>query len=325
MILKIEHLIWLLFLTLTASIQLKNIPQNVRVFFIKSKHPDLLKVHIKDITPMYYASENGPAFVKTNEQIKVEAFIEHKQDLVYTYYWYIDDIDLDASDIPILAFRFEEPKESTVLRLTVVGFSKNSTELSVGYSQKYFVSRNQVGITLSDGPRSISHSDKFIVKVKFSGTLPIRHCYRFCREPCQPCNPLFSPESSNDEETVEHWSPQLGEYSFIVSVTNLASNAIKSCTFEITDTIHSKSLPYAPIVASILIASILVIGLALHVRYRRINHAETANFNFMPTDYDQDSSRNSWLVKLCMKFGCNIPNHLLDDSDNDSEPVTLSI
>lgn len=271
-----------------------NIPVNIRL------EPAHL-LHGRDYVP-----------TGTNLTATAEVLDEKYSNLTLTYQWSIKNTTipskLNASSITYL---FNNPDNDTSLKVLVVHQPNDS-----GTSEKSLVVRNPVSIAALEGKLFLQHGDLLEVSLKFNGTGPFKTCYRFCLETnaknkdsddCKECAP--SHETNSTQVHLTQYLREVGNYSLMFIVDNIASRVTKQYSVKISETVRKPTIPYLPIVSSISAVMILLIGVTLHLKFKKTVHTETADFNFTRNFYEEEDFFNEELSLLqrikCLLFSAD--------------------
>lgn len=201
-----------------------------------------------------------------------------------TYYWSIDK-DIIASGVNMSKIVHSFNKVDDVVLSLLVKSDSNQT----AYDKKKLVIREPITIIRSYGKQHLYHGDLLNWTLNFNGTGPFKYCYTHCLKKydcdyCEPRTPLFS----NVLMIGPIYLPKIDNYTLTISITNLASTYKNNLTIIIADTVRHPKILYVPIVSSILAVLILLIGVALHFKFRKTVDAETADFDFTRNAYDDE-------------------------------------
>lgn len=260
-----------------------NIPVNIRL------DPAHL-LHGKDYVP-----------TGTNLTATAEVVDEKVRNLTLKFQWSIKNTTV-ATIINSTSFTylFDEPDNDTSLRV-LVSHEPNDW----GSSEKSLVVRDPVSISGPQGKLFLQHGELLKVSLKFNGTGPFKSCYKFCLEKdvkskdsdgCKECTP--SHESNSTQVDLTQYLREVGNYTLIFVVDNIASRVAKQYSVKITETIRTPTVPYLPIISSITAVMILLIGVALHLKFKKAVYTETADFNFTRHFYEEEEFFNEELSLL---------------------------
>lgn len=281
----------LVILTLVVAII---IPSNYALFNpFPISNNTIIPVTIR-LDPAHYL--HGKGYIATGTNITATAEIEDSRfpNSSLTYQWFNKNgtIPNDNSTSSI-TYRFDEPEEDNFLRV-LVAHKPNDT----GVSQKNLIIRNPVQLINPIGKTNIEHGELIKLTFMFNGTGPFNYCHKFCyesdHEGCERCNLNIS--TTFNQVNITHYLHNVGNYSLLFTVDNIASQQEKRLTIRISETIKRQTIPYVPIIASISAVFILLIGVGLHMKFKRTVFMETADFDFTRTayydedDWDQEQS-----------------------------------
>lgn len=238
----------------------------------------------------------GKDYVATGTKITATAEIldEKYKNLTLTYQWSTKEktiiTDTKSSQI---SYVFDKPDEDNFLKILVL-YQSNYT----GSSSKSLVIRDPINITEPEGKLFIEHGDLLDISLKVKGGQPIEYCHEFCLnkvdretgasimdEDCK-CKP--NTNLTNSEIIIKHYLRLVGNYTLLLVVDNVADHLEKHYEVKIRDTTHAQTIPYVPIVCSIVAVLILLTGVTLHMKFKRTVQTETADFDFIRTSFADD-------------------------------------
>lgn len=179
---------------------------------------------------------------------------------------------------------FQDESDNNFIRVEVI--RGNET----GSAQVDFSVREPVNVSDPIGKLFIEHGEMLDVKLSFKGSAPFNYCYKFCIDgniiPCDLCFPYF--ETYKNELSISHYLHSVGQYTLMFDIYNIMNRETKHYTIKINDTVRDQSLPFVPIVCSILAVFILITGVSLHLHFRKTAYTETANFDFIRQTQEDD-------------------------------------
>lgn len=193
----------------------------------------------------------------------------------------------NASEID---YTFTEADENQFLTVLVFHQPNNT-----GTSKKYFVVRDPIVVQEPKGKLFLEHGELLNITLNLSsGTKPINYCYKFCRdgndksggEDCAECTPDRT--ASHEQVSIIYYLRTVGNYKLVFIADNIASHISKSYSVKIADTIRPGTVPFVPIISSILAVIIVLSGLALHMKLKKSLVTETADFEFIRHDYNEE-------------------------------------
>uniref|UniRef100_A0A6G1S5E0 Transmembrane protein 130 n=1 Tax=Aceria tosichella TaxID=561515 RepID=A0A6G1S5E0_9ACAR len=252
---------------------------------------DTIPVNIQFKPANYLRDKN---YVATNASLNAKAEISdvNFKNQTFEYQWLVKgkDITLDKNANEI-NYTFSIADEEQFLELHVIQHPSNDT----GSIKKDLVIRDPINIQDPAGKLFLERGELLNITLKFSlGTAPINYCYKFCRDVNGKHNPDDCPECKPDTKvdhnqvTIVYYVRNVGNYTLVFVADNIASHVSKGYSVKITDTMKSKTIPFVPIVSSILAVVIVLSGLALHLKFKRSFVTETADFDFIRHDYNED-------------------------------------
>jgi len=192
-----------------------------------------------------------------------------------------------GENISQINYQFDRPDPDQFLKVLVFN-PQNGT----GTSQKEIVVIDPVQIKEPQAKLFLEHGELLNVTMNFRGGGPYRYCFSFCfnNTDCV-CKPHS--ETSKNEREIIRYLRDVGNYTMVFTLENIVSRQTKNLTVLITDILHHNYLPYAPIVASIVAFTILMIGFGLHQKFKRSLNTETADFDFFHQHHD-DTFDDVW-------------------------------
>lgn len=290
------------------------------IITIAGRKSSVIPVTIR-LDPAHYL--HGKGYVATGTNITATADIEDAKfkNSSLTYQWFNKNGTITNANSSHLVYQFDKPEEDNFLKVLVT-HKPNDT----GVSQKNLIIRNPVQLVDPIGKTNIEHGELIKLTFKYNGTGPFNYCYKFCyesdQEGCEKCNP----DSSTIYESVNitHYLHVVSNYSLLFTVENIASEQEKRLTIRISETVKRQTIAYVPIIASISAVFILLIGVGLHLKFKRTVHMETADFDFTRTayyddeDWDQEQSFFQRVIYLLFSNDDSDQRNLLNSSLSDS-------
>lgn len=178
----------------------------------------------------------------------------------------------------------------------------------------------QEPVIVSDpsGKLFLEHGELLDIKLKYNGSAPFFYCYTFCTDQdWLPCVCLTLTETSGNEIAITRYLHQLGNYYLLFKIRNSVNEVEKRYTIKITGTVRESTLPFVPIVSSVLAVIILITGVALHIHLRKTVNTETADFDFMGQEEEWDEEQS--LIQRVKYFMCHSDN--MDDYRDERRPL----
>lgn len=238
---------------------------------------------ILSISP--YKSHFGTIYVPAGEKINATAVI---RDLINTNNQFDVSIQWSTregviptdSNLTSIEHVFQNASDDNFIRVDI----KHGND--TGSAKIDFYVREPVNVLDPIGNLFLEHGEMLDIKLSFKGTGPFYYCYRFCMSPCSFCPPIY--ETSKNELLISHYLSSVGNYTLLLDISNVMNRETKQYTIKIYDSIRGQSLPFVPIVCSILAVFILITGVGLHLHFRKTAYTETANFDFIRQTQDDE-------------------------------------
>lgn len=236
-----------------------------------------------------YKTHFGTIYVPSNVKIKATVTI---RDLITVSNKSDEEVQWSTKDgvIPTslnstsIEHTFQDTSDNNFIRVE----AKRGNE--TGSAQVDFSVRAPVNVSDPIGKLFIEHGEMLDVKLSFRGSAPFNYCYKFCIDgniiPCDFCFPYS--ETYENELNISHYLHSVGQYTLMFDISNIISRETKHYTIKINDTVRDQSLPFVPIVCSILAVFILITGAGLHLHFRKTVYTETANFDFVRQTQEDD-------------------------------------
>lgn len=272
------------------------------------------------LDPAHYL--HGRGFVATGTNITATADVEDAKfkNSSLTYQWFNKNGTITNANASILVYKFDKPEEHNFLKVSVT-LKPNGT----GISQKNLTIRDPIKLLDSIGKTNIEQGELLELSFHFNGTGPFEYCHRICPESdsegCEKCNPDF--ETWLDRVNITHYRP-VSNYSLLFTIDNIVSRQEKRLTIRISEAVKRQKIAYVPIISSISAVFILLIGVGLHLKFKRTVHMETADFDFTRTAYhdeeewDEEQSFFQRVIYLLFKDDHSDQGNLLNTSLSDS-------
>lgn len=249
------------------------------------------------ITP--HISHFGTNYVATGAKLTGSASITDPafQNDSLRYIWSTKDgiisgVDQHSHEIQHV---FEHPDESNFIKVQVMD-EGNQAE---GADQFNFDVKTPVTVMDPIGKLFLEHGELLSVNLTYSGSPPFIYCYKFCSTAdliCNDCIPFYTTQQHYIE--IVHYLHNVGEYTLLFTIGNIMNQEVKRYTIKISSAIRLKTIPYAPIVSTILAVCILMTGIALHLRFRQTTFTETADFDFINNDDDDWNQELSFIQRV---------------------------
>lgn len=242
--------------------------------------------------------------VPTGVDIKANAAISDSKFLtnMTTYRWSTKDgpIKADPSSRNI-SIKFNKPDETNFIKVDVSHIKPNTTINDTGSAQFDFTLKAPLVVSDPVGKLFLEHGELLNINLSFTGSKPFSYCYKFCADdsilPCDLC--LIRHDTYDDYLPINQYLHQVGNYTLMLDINNDYNREIKHYTIRIIDSPRNRTLPFAPIVSSILAVLILLTGVGLHLHFRKTAITETANFDFIgDQDDDEWEQEQSFLQRV---------------------------
>lgn len=259
--------------------------------------------------------------VITGDELKAIATIQDYQrcnETTLTTHWSTKDgpIQTSPANASTIQYKFTKSDNQTFIKVDV--FCNNTNTTLSGSAQVDLVAIDRVVVGDPVGKLFLEHGDLLNVKLVYTGTGPFKYCYRFCAPfdfiPCDIC--LWTHQTDDKEIPLSRYLGTVGNYTLMFFIENIANSETRHFTIKIIDTIREKTLPFAPIVSSILAVLILVTGVALHLNFRKIEYAETADFDFINHGQEEED----WEEEL--SFIQRVRNLFFRENQEESSLIT---
>lgn len=264
----------------------------------RSRLRDTIKVDVH-VSPARYL--HGKIYVPTGANLTAKAEIsdDRFKNATIDYQWSVKNKTIttlkNASEI---TYKFDEADENNFLEVLVFHHPNDT-----GVSNKSLVVRDPVAVADPIGKLFLEHGELLNITLELKGTGPFYYCNSFCfsrhdkdhEMECEDCSPHVPTKSS--EVKIIHYLHLVGNWTLSFVVDNIASQVTKSYSIKITENIRPKSVPFVPIVSSILAVIILLSGVALHLKFKQSFATETADFDFIRDDYN-DPDETFWDEEL---------------------------
>lgn len=251
--------------------------------FLREKNN--IPVNIR-LEPAHYL--HGKTYIATGEPFNATAEIldDKFKNLTIKYQWStkgtIITTGINSSRIE---YKFDKADPDTHLKVIV--FHKDEQEYS-GLSEKSIIVKDPIKIAEPVDKLFIEHGEMLNITLKFSGTGPFKYCYKLCLYPCNECYPIWN--LNDNQYNILRYLHSVGNYTLRFAVDNIVSQQNKSYSVRVIDTPRESTIPYMPIVCSISAVLILLIGFALHLKFKSISvYTETADFDFTRTTYNEST------------------------------------
>lgn len=242
--------------------------------------------------PAHYLHDKNYIATNTNLTAKAEILDDKFKNLTIEYQWSVKEKSIvNSTNASEIVYSFSSPDEDEFLQLHVV-HNPNAT----GFIKKNLVIRDPVTVQDPQGKLFLERGELLDIKLNFTtGTKPINYCLKFCTnlqrnfgegDECTECKPDM--ETTGNQVAIVEYLRNVGNYTLVLVADNVASHVAKRYLVKITDTIRPKTIPFVPIVSSILAVIIVLSGLALHMRFKKTLVTETADFDFIRHDYNED-------------------------------------
>lgn len=215
-----------------------------------------------------------------------------------TYEWSNKDGSIESNQHHPnqIQYVFKEPSDNNFIMVHVRDAS-NGAENSAQFN---FSVKAPVKVMDPAGKLFLEHGELLNVNLTYTGSPPFIYCYKFCSitdTVCNDCIPFFTTQDSYVQ--IVHYLHNVGEYTLLFSIGNIMNQEVKRYTIKITGAMRLKTIPYAPIVSTILAVCILMTGVALHLRFRyRTTFTETADFDFINNDEDEWHQELSFIQRV---------------------------
>lgn len=257
----------------------------------RTGYQSIIPVNIR-LEPAHYL--HGKNYIQTglNFTATAEILDDKFKNVTIEYQWSVRNKTIktqpNASEI---IYKFNQADTDNFLEVLVFHHPNDT-----GVSNKSFVIRDPISVKGPD-KSYLEHGELLNVTLKFEGTGAFSYCHSFCFEnhdgihekSCKECSPDIT--TDGHEVRIIQYLHSIGNWTLFFVVDNIASRVAKNYSIVITGIVRPKSVPFVPIVSSILAALILLSGLVLHLKFKRTIATETADFDFIRHDYnDQDES-----------------------------------
>lgn len=236
-----------------------------------------------------YKEYQNHIYVPTGLNLNLSASVAEKYaNLSLAYKWSTKSGAIKADPkMNKIQYSFNNSEDSDFIRVDV---SNNSTHN--GSSQLDLVVKEQLLVMDPIGKLFLEHGELLHVTLQYKGSPPFRFCYKFCQDSdFLPCDFLACfPEYYTDENQIhiDHYLHNVGNYTLMFKIRNVMNEELKHYAIKINDTVRVRTLPFIPIISSILAVFILLIGVALHLHYRKRGYTETADFDFVRTAQEEE-------------------------------------
>lgn len=309
----------------TAQLTTGAIKQNDEVILPSTDLNTTVKLDIPvniQIHPMVWRS--GQRYISTGDNItlKAEVFDPLFHNVTPDYQWSTKSgliaRGINASHI---SYKFKQAEPNQFIKLYVLYPDQSS-----GSDEKTVTVRDPISLTEHIGKTFLEHGELLDLTIKFLGTGPYSFCYKICHNNsfnifCQPaCEPEWYLEEN--QFPIVRYLPLVGNYTLFIAIDNVASKISRSFTIRVLGTIKLQTIPYIPIISSILAVLILLTGVALHQRFKRTIYTETADFDFVRQIYDDSYDDNIWDEEqsFLQRVKCILLKNDWQMSNNKSEP-----
>lgn len=261
-----------------------------------------------ELTIAPYIEKYGKSYVTTGEQVRAAASILDSTYMTNetTYEWSTKDglITAPGSRRNWIRHIFNQSSDNNFIKVVV----NDATKKAQGSDQFNFDVRTPVKVFDPIGKLFIEHGELLNVTLTYSGSPPFMYCYTFCPQD-DVCYCIFYHQTQNNHVSITHYLHQVGEYTLQFIISNDLNTEDKHYTIKVTEAIRPKTIPYAPIVCTILAVCILMSGVALHLKFRQTTFTETANFDFTNNDEDEWNQELSFIQRArYLLHGREAPN-----------------
>lgn len=247
-----------------------------------------------NITP--HQVHDNKFYVKTKIELDASAILYNligdiisDSDLKYQWSTKYGTLLTDPRGGSSIKLKYLTAQDDDLVKVDV--YYKNYTSPIIASKTITLNSRDPVFVLEPSGKFFLEHGELLNVKLSFNGSAPFQYCHKFCLDQDYiPCLDFCYPYHYTDEHqiSISHYLHYVGNYTLFFDVHNVVSREIKHYRIKINDTVREQTLPFAPIVSSILAVLILLTGVALHLHFRTKTYTETANFDFIRQDQDEE-------------------------------------
>lgn len=251
-----------------------------------SSADDKIPVNIQLRTVEYF---KGKVYLSTRTNVTAIAEIldDKYKNLTLTYQWSEKNRNISApQNASQIVYQYDKVDEDNFLQVLV-----SNSNISSGMQRKVIVVRDPINVVVPPLKLSLQVGDMLDVVLKFNGTGPFKYCVNICplKEGVE-CTCKRESETEQTELKVYNYHPvrRVGNYTLAFSIDNNASRLDKQYRVEVTDVFRKPSIPYIPIIFSISAALVILTGLVLHLKLRRIVQTETADFDFIRQVYEEE-------------------------------------
>lgn len=235
-----------------------------------------------------YKEYQDHIYVPTGVNLSISASVaEEYANLSLAYKWSTKSGAIAADPkLNKIQYSFKNPADSDFIRVDVSNSTHN------GSSQLDLIVKEQLVVMDPIGKLFLEHGELLHVKLQYKGSPPFRFCYKFCQDsdflPCDflACFPEYYTE--DNQIHIDHYLHNVGNYTLMFKIRNVMNEELKHYAIKINDTVRVRTLPFIPIISFILAIFILLIGVALHLHYRKRGYTETADFDFVRTAQEEE-------------------------------------
>lgn len=236
-----------------------------------------------------YSQLHGKIYVPTGKNLTIRADVtdDKFRNLSLTYQWSTRQHVIDTTNVSQIVYAFDQPDENEFMKVLVF-HPQNDT----GVSQEDIIVRDPIKLDDPVGKTFLEHGELLDLMFRYNGTGPYQYCFRLCYEKseadCEPCDSTADEArmTASQHVAILKYLPKVGNYTLFFSVYNIATRVDRYYAIKITDILRPQTIPYIPIISSILAVLILLVGLALHLKFKQTIYTETADFDFIRQAYD---------------------------------------
>lgn len=252
-----------------------------------SSKDDIIPVNIQ-LQPAHYLYGKNYLATGVNFTATAEITDEKFKNQLIIYQWVTKNTSITTGqDKQTITYKFDKADPDTYLKVNVM--IREAHASPTGTSTKSIVVRDPVSIAEPVDKLFIEHGEMLDVSFKFLGTGPFLYCYELYHSSYKhDCFPLRQTE--DDKIRIIRYLRWVGNYTLILNVNNIASEQKKAYSVRVIETPRESTVPYVPIVCSASAVLILLIGFALHLKFRSFPiFTETADFDFTRTSRDDSA------------------------------------
>lgn len=246
----------------------------------------------KNITTDIRISNNqqlgGINYIVTGRNITFTADIfdsRYKNDSLL-YHWFSKNETLPTfNGSSQMIHIFGAPDEDNFIQVVVLDPKTNNT----GTDTKKLAIRDPINWIQSDYRQHIYHGDLFSAYFKFNGTKPFVYNYTLIYNSTKDV--LFRNHGKIFDDYViikPIFLRSIGNYILDFRINNIASAESKVISIKVLETARMQSVNYVPIISCILAVLILLSGVALHFKFKKIVNMETADLDFTRNAFEDE-------------------------------------